>query len=67
MGNKYWNQGANPSRQSSSQGGPNKALGSPPSQGMPEKTANWGGLPGKAGPDRSGGTPKHRRHKAEGI
>lgn len=30
---------------------------SPPAPSMPEKTASWGGLPGKTGPSRSGGSP----------
>jgi hypothetical protein len=29
-----------------------------PSMPMPEKTASWPGVPGKTGPNRSGGTPK---------
>lgn len=33
-----------------------------------EKTANWPGLPGKSGPDRSGGDKKVRIHpKSTGI
>ena len=40
-------------------GGSNKAQGSPPSTAMPVKTAGWPGLPGKDGPNRSGGTPNH--------
>ena len=36
-----------------------KARGSKPAESMPEKTAAWPGLPGKAqGKDRSGGTAK---------
>lgn len=40
------------------QGGSNKAQGAPAKITMPEGTANWPGLPGKSGPDRSGGAPK---------
>ena len=33
-----------------------------------EKTAGWGGLPGKAGPNRSAGVKKARTHpKSEGL
>ena len=40
-------------------GASNKASGSAPNQAMPQKTASWPGLPGKAqGKDRSGGTAK---------
>ena len=59
MANKYHDQGANPSKQSGGEGGSNKATGNPPSMSMPEKTANWPGLPGKSGPDRSGGVPNN--------
>lgn len=36
----------------------NKAPGAKSGASMPEKTAAWPGLPGKSGPNRSGGTPK---------
>lgn len=39
-----------------SQGAPTGAKGTKGS--MPEKTAEWGGLPGKSGPDRSNGVKK---------
>lgn len=72
MSNKYFNKDAAPSRQTGGEGGSNKAAGSPPSLAMPEKTANWPGLPGKGGPDRSAGTPKTgyagpHRVKQEGL
>lgn len=35
-----------------------QADGPAPSTSMPMKTANWPGLPGKAGPNRANGTPK---------
>lgn len=57
MANKYHNQGANPSSQSGDGGGSNKAQGSPANVSMPVRTANWPGLPGKSGPDRSAGVP----------
>jgi hypothetical protein len=39
-------------------GGSNKATGSSPNLSMPEKTANWPGLPGKTQPSgRSLGAP----------
>jgi hypothetical protein len=50
-------------------GGSNKDSrgGSSPSS-MPEKTASWPGLPGKTGPDRSGGVKKLKVHpKSEGM
>lgn len=35
---------------------------------LPLKTAAWGGLPGKSGPNRSGGTSKLKIYaKSEGI
>ena len=51
------------------EGGSNKASGSSPKASMPEKTANWPGLPGKAqSKDRSGGVKKLKVHpKSEGI
>ena len=58
MSNKYWNKDTAPSKQTGGEGGSNKAMGSTPSIPMPEKTANWPGLPGKAGPNRSAGTPE---------
>ena len=58
MSNKYFNRDAAPSHQTGGEGGSNKAQGSGPSISMPEKTANWPGLPGKASPDRSAGVPK---------
>lgn len=58
MSNKYHNRDTAPSKQTGGQGGSNKAMGKAPSLSMPEKTANWPGLPGKAGPDRSAGVPE---------
>jgi hypothetical protein len=58
MPNKRWNSmhGAN---DKSGGGHSNKAPGSSPKESMPEKTAAWPGLPGKAqSKDRSGGTAK---------
>lgn len=41
--------------------------GNPPVS-MPERTAAWPGLPGKAGPDRSAGMPEEKVYaKAVGI
>lgn len=38
------------------------------SQDIPMRTADWPGLPGKAGPDRSAGVPKEKVYAtAEGI
>lgn len=38
------------------------------SHSVNEKTANWGGLPGKAGPDRSDGVQKVKQSpKSEGL
>jgi len=35
---------------------------------MPMRTANWGGLPGKAGPDRSNGVPEEKIYAcAQGL
>jgi len=55
MPNKYYNNmsGANFPKK---EGAPTGHRGG--SQAMPEKTANWPGLPGKAGPDRSNGVKK---------
>lgn len=52
MANKYINQGANPSKQTGGSNPPAKPQGSAPNLSMPEKSANWPGLPGKAGPNR---------------
>lgn len=50
------------------QGPSPQASGSSPKLSMPEKTANWGGLPGKTGPNRSGGVKKLKVYpKSEGI
>ena len=52
MPNKFY------SKIKSTGGGSNKASGSPPSLGMPVKTAAWPGLPGKTqSKSRSGGAP----------
>ena len=58
MSNKYINRSTAPSKQTGGEGGSNKAMGSSPSLAMPEKTANWPGLPGKASPSRAAGAPK---------
>ncbi len=35
---------------------------------FPERTASWGGLPGKSGPNRSAGVTRLKTHpKAEGL
>lgn len=57
---------------SAGKGALNKAMGSPPSEAMNEKTANWPGLPGKGSPDRSAGVKQSGsmgpfRHKKAGI
>ena len=66
MSNKYWNKDTAPSKQSGGEGGSNEPAGSGPesaesSEGtmpsMTVKTANWPGLPGKAGSSRAGGAP----------
>ena len=56
MSNKYFNRDSAPSKQSGGEGGTNKAQGSGGVSPGREGTANWPGLPGKAGPNRSGGT-----------
>ena len=38
---------------------PEQKRGSPPGEVGPTKTADWPGLPGKGGPDRSAGVQKH--------
>ena len=51
-------------------GGSNKAKGSAPSAAMPEKTANWPGLPGKASASRGGpqnGSMGPFSHKKQGM
>lgn len=55
MSNKYHNSG--PSKQTGGEGGSNKAMGASPSSSMPEKTANWPGVPGKTQKGRAGGAP----------
>lgn len=53
-------------------GGQTDSKRSAPAMGMPEKTANWGGLPGKTQKGRSGGAPTRGklgpfRVKSEGL
>ena len=72
MPNKFYSKDAVPSKQSWGEGGSNKASGRAPSLSMPERTAAWPGLPGKSGPNRSGGAPTSGklgqfRVKREGI
>jgi hypothetical protein len=55
--NKYHGNLTGNGKQSGGEGGSNAACGRRPTLTMPEKTANWPGLPGKAGPNRSGGAP----------
>lgn len=43
---------------SAGKGAFNKPMGSPPSEAMNEKTANWPGLPGKASASRAAGVPQ---------
>ena len=52
-----------------SHSGSKKPPGKPPPEKMPEKTASWGGLPGKSqGRDFPGGAKKVKIHpKSEGI
>ena len=57
MPNKYHNRDAVPSKQTGGEGGSNKAMGATPSMPMPERTANWPGVPGKTQGNRSGGAP----------
>ncbi len=54
------------------QGGSNKPMGSPAPTAMPERTANWPGVPGKTQAARNAGTPTKGplgpfHVKAEGI
>ncbi len=70
MSNKYHSNLTGNGKQSG--GSQAQTRSSHPEMLMPEKTANWGGLPGKTGPNRSGGAPKRGKcgpfHvKAEGI
>ena len=57
MSNPHWNNlhGANVKDPSP----PEQKRGSPPGEVGETKTADWPGLPGKGGPDRSAGVSKH--------
>ena len=72
MPNPIWNNQHGANRKGPG-GHSNKAPGSKPNESMPEKTAAWPGLPGKAqSKDRSGGTQKRGplgpfRVKSEGL
>lgn len=45
-----------------------KKAGKPARSAMPMNTANWGGLPGGTGPNRSNGVTKLKAHpKSEGL
>lgn len=52
MANKHYD------KRGAGQGGSNKPMGASPSAPMPERTANWPGVPGKTQKGRSGGTAK---------
>lgn len=52
MANKFYD------KRNAGQGGSNKAMGASPSASMPERTANWPGVPGKTQKSRAGGAPK---------
>ncbi len=65
MSNADFNDDVNKRRQSS-KGGRDKKPGKHST--IREATASWGGLMGKAGPNRSGGVKKLKEHpKSEGI
>ena len=53
MTNKYFNKGTT----TSTLAGGDKPAGRRPTLTLPEKTANWGGLPGKTQKSRAGGAP----------
>jgi hypothetical protein len=56
--NKYHNRDSAPSKQTGGAVGSGKAAGGAPSASMPEKTANWPGVPGKTqAKSRAGGAP----------
>ena len=57
MPNKHYNNMHGANRKGAG-GHSNAAPGAKPAESMPQKTAAWPGLPGKGGPDRSGGDPK---------
>ena len=57
MSNKYHGNLTGNSKQSGGEGGSNKAHGSKPTLGLPEKTAAWPGVPGKTQRSRAGGAP----------
>lgn len=52
MSNKFYNKDTAPSKQSGGANPPSKQKGSGPNLSMPEKSANWPGIPGKGGPNR---------------
>lgn len=58
----------NPNFKQMSGESPPKSKAGPGAPEIKEKTANWPGLPGKAGPDRSQGVKKLKQSpKSEGI
>jgi hypothetical protein len=59
---------ANPNFKKMGGEAPPKGKAGSDSSTINEKTADWPGLPGKAGPDRSQGVPKLKQSpKSEGI
>ena len=59
MSNKYFSNGSQPSSQSGGKGGDNKAAGKRPTLTLPNKTANWPGVPGGTqSRSRSAGVPE---------
>ena len=59
MANKYFQSGSQPSKQSGGGGGSNKPAGKRPTLTLPNKTANWPGVPGGTqSRSRSAGVPE---------
>lgn len=68
MANKYFNHQVGNIKASGGSGAKTSVGSGSGGGGMTEKTANWPGLPGKSGPNRSGGTPKAKTYpKSAGL
>ena len=66
MSNPLYNKASSPRPTGGKKPGPDRKAGGRGS--VTEKTASWPGLPGKAGPNRSAGTPKAKVYpKSEGL
>jgi hypothetical protein len=60
MANSYFNTQIGNDKEPKSGKGVMPKGGGPGSTSVPERTANWPGLPGKGGTDRSNGSPEEK-------